>query len=214
VSKSQRSSDRIADAALLRARKKLDEAIARTPDQPGLLVMRARAADRSEPPEVAASWWLRAADAHEGQPQEVDCAREAARCAEQAGDLLLAGAAWSRVLELEPTDAHRLGCGRCLHVLGDHDEARELLLQVADGSDHDLAGQACELLATFTPDPFPWARRGVEHAARAKQKPAFGRRLMQLSTLHREAGDLRKAEAYSERARPYLDGVARRAAGN
>ena len=192
------------DHALLRARDKLDEALARSPEQPGLLMMRARASSRCEAAEEAGAWWLRAAQAHEGRPEAIDCLREAASCLQQAGAGDDACDAWEQVLELEASDGHRLAFGRCLYDLGHRDQARRELQAVADCDDHDLAGQACELLARFTPDPLPWARRGVEHAAKARQRPEFGRRLVQLSSLHREAGDVRKAEAYLERARPYL----------
>jgi len=203
VSSSPRSNPST-ERQLLKAMRQLETALAAKPDEPGLLVLRARAAARLDGPAEAARWWQKAARAQEGA-QAADSHREAAQALEEAGDLAGARQAWEQMVRVEPTATRRLAAVAFLRRSGDTSAAAELLENVARSEEHAAALDACDQLCNLCDDPMPWARRAVEHAAKAKQPDDFGRCLVRLAQLHHDRGDDRKAAAYLERARPYVD---------
>ena len=196
--------DRTTERQLLKAMRQLDQALAARPREPGLLVLRARAAARLDGPLEAARWWLQAAAAQDG-PEAADSYCEAAACYEEGGDPKAARRAWRDVLRIEPTSEQRLVVAAFYRRTDQLPEAIELLSEVAVSQDHVEALDACDQLFEIDEDPMPWARRAVEQAAKARLPERFGPSLIRLAHLHRERGDERKYLAYLDRARPYVD---------
>lgn len=192
------------ERALLKAARQLDHALSMRPREPGLLVLRARAAARLDGPLESARWWLQAAAAQDGDAS-ADSYREAALAYEAGGDVAAARRAWSDVLRVEPTATQKLVVAEFYARTQQIPAAVKLLAEVAKSSEHSEALDACDRLFELDEDPMPWARRAVEHAAKARRPDRFGASLVRLAHLHRDRGDERKAQAYLERARPYIE---------
>lgn len=208
---------------LEQARDRLDAQLAAHPEDPRLLQMRAKAAERLGAHEEAASFWqraarvLRAADDRSSEANawlEAACAYARAGQRSKARNFFQRAVANAELLGDEVTTARaREEHAKHLVAIGEDTEARALLERIlaplgAQKAWDDLAwahGELARILEVDAPkDALAHARCAVEAAAKGKDRSNFGERLSGLARMHLAAGHLAKAASYQEKALPYL----------
>jgi tetratricopeptide (TPR) repeat protein len=210
--------------ALEEARARLDESLAKHPDDPTLLLLRGRADERLEQFEDAAKFFQRAAKRlHEQGDRAAEAAAsvEAAQAFGRAGALSKAGLLFQAAIagyELLPDEVSvartRLAFAKVQMAAKQQADARqqlELTLEPLEAAaDWESLGWVNEQLTQIAHDAsepegaLSRARSAVECAAKAKDRSSFGQRLAMVAVLHLEGRNLAKARQYQERAQPYL----------
>jgi tetratricopeptide (TPR) repeat protein len=213
--------------ALELARAHLDEQLAQKPDDPKLLVLRARADERLEQFDAAADFYRRAADRYHALN---DVAAEATARLDAGNMLIRAGSpggSWGQfegAIRLflqagDPLGAARARCGLARgKIEGRHASEAYLLLEASvppltQHEDWELLGWVHEQLAQLMRESgdregaLREAKAAVECAAKGKDRRRFGRRLAAVAALHRELGNRAKARQYQEKAQPHLLGA-------
>lgn len=210
--------------ALEIARAKLDEQLKKTPDDPRLLLLRARADEKLEQYSDAVKFFRRAATLLQRSGDitaSVSASLEAANAHARAGELSEANELFDyAIARYEQLDEHvsaALARVTQARVLLDARETAKawgvLALSIGpleQGEHWVELGWAYERLTEFAKvsgDPvsaLEHAKAAVECAAKAKDRHLFGRRLAIVAGLHLEAGRFGKARQYQERAQGYL----------
>lgn len=210
--------------ALLQVISRLDEQLAKKPDDLRVLEMRAKAAERLERWEDAAQVWqslVKAARGANDRPLEARACLQAGIALSRAdqpnkgvGFLQRATAAFELLRDEPMTARARMEQARHHLSQGEDGRARPLLELAAPGLEAAAAWEELgwvhrqlSQLALAAGGPaagLESARLAVEAAARAKSPPQLGERLMHLAALHQANGAPAKARSYLERALPPL----------
>jgi tetratricopeptide (TPR) repeat protein len=221
----QRKAQREAELKKLQqAVARLDEQLGARPEDPRLLDLRAKAAERMGQWEDAAGFWQRLVKSARNtgeRPSEARACLQAGICLSRAnqaakslGFLQRAVAAWE-LLRDEPMTA-RARVEQARHHVSQRDDARarpllELAVPaLAAAESWDELGWASHELSRIlgataaTEAALEAARTAVEATAKARDGRALGHRLVHLATLHLATGASAKARSYFERALPYL----------
>ena len=204
------------------ARERLDQALSGNPTDVGLLVLRARADERTGRYAEAATYFERAAELARtvgDRSQEGDALHDCGLALSRAGfdDEALdayrgALVCFDLLLDAERAASTRMAIAK--HHLAHRrlEEARHQLEQCLAGlpADASSRGWAHEKLRHIAEtsgaleEALEHARTGVRLAAQHGDRAAFGIRLMAVGRLHHEAGHQAKARSYLCRALPYL----------